>query len=161
MRAPASGGATEEELPDMLIGSAEHDMSFALEAKRVGEGRAYITREETAALVQFAVDFGAFPVVSGRWDGDTTHYITPVDPAPRTKSGNISLSHDNCAAGDAVPHTDLPDIVEHFLPFGTCPSCGGESKPPFDAPTAVAHRLGYTSLCERCASSKREKWDVG
>ena len=76
MRAPASGSATDRELPDVLAGrtdrcssrsneqGAESDtdsepLFYAIEAKSSSGNPIYLTGEEVEALVYFARNFGA------------------------------------------------------------------------------------------------------
>lgn len=79
MRAPASGGATDRELPDVLAGDGS--VFYAIEAKASGGRPIYLTNEEIEALRYFSSKFGAWPRVGVRFDakhGDP-HYGNPGD----------------------------------------------------------------------------------
>lgn len=66
MRAPASGAATERELPDVLAGDGED--FYAVEAKSSGGDPIYIDGEEIEALYKFANAFGAKARIGVRFD---------------------------------------------------------------------------------------------
>lgn len=76
MRAPASGSATDRELPDVLAGDGA--VFYAIEAKVSGGPPIYIAREEIEALQYFAEKFGAWPRVGVRFDAEhgDPHYGT-------------------------------------------------------------------------------------
>jgi len=59
LRAPASGSATERELPDVLAGDGTH--TYAIEAKASGGDPIYLDEAEVEALQHFADAFGAKP----------------------------------------------------------------------------------------------------
>ncbi|WP_412781570.1 Holliday junction resolvase Hjc, partial [Aeromonas diversa] len=64
MRAPASGGATQRELPDVLAGNSE--VFYAIEAKSSSGKPIYLSGEEIEALVYFSRNFGARPKIGVR-----------------------------------------------------------------------------------------------
>ena len=66
MRAPASGSATERELPDVLAGDGEQ--FYAIEAKSSSGDPIYLTAEEIEGLQFFAEKFGAQAKVAARFD---------------------------------------------------------------------------------------------
>jgi len=66
MRAPASGSATERELPDVLTGDGE--TFYAIEAKSSAGDPIYLDGAEIEALLFFARNFGAKPRVAARFD---------------------------------------------------------------------------------------------
>jgi len=66
MRAPASGSATERELPDVLAGNGER--FYAIEVKASGGDPIYLDREEVLDLQFFASSFGAEARIAARWD---------------------------------------------------------------------------------------------
>lgn len=66
MRAPASGSATERELPDVLAGDGQN--FYAIEAKASSGDPIYLDEEEVNALAYFAVNFGAVPLIAARFD---------------------------------------------------------------------------------------------
>lgn len=86
LRAPASGSATERELPDVLAGNG--DNFYAMEAKASSDDRFYIDKDEVEALRFFARSFGADAKLAVKFNvehGDpaygedwTGHYL--IDP---------------------------------------------------------------------------------
>ena len=77
MRAPASGSATERELPDVLAGDG--DVFYAVEAKSSAGDPIYLTGEEVEALVYFARNFGAKPRIGVRFDREDWYFFHPAD----------------------------------------------------------------------------------
>lgn len=77
MRAPASGSATERELPDVLAGNG--DVFYAIEAKASNGDPIYLTHDEVAALVFFALNFGAKPRIGVRFDRKDWAFYEPRD----------------------------------------------------------------------------------
>lgn len=84
MRAPASGSATERELPDTLAGY--HGTLVAIEAKASSGDPIYLDAEEVEALVYFAVNFGAQAKIGVRFDYDDWWFLDPWE-CHCTKSG--------------------------------------------------------------------------
>ena len=66
MRAPASGAATERELPDVLAGDG--NQFIAIEAKSSGGDPIYIEGREVDELKYFADSFGAIPLIGVKFD---------------------------------------------------------------------------------------------
>ncbi|AGN01719.1 Holliday junction-type resolvase [Salinarchaeum sp. Harcht-Bsk1] len=85
MRAPASGSATERELPDVLAGDGE--AFYAIEAKSSAGDPIYLTAEEVEALIYFAQNFGARPRVAARFDREDWYFFHP-DELHSTASAN-------------------------------------------------------------------------
>jgi Holliday junction resolvase len=77
MRAPASGSATERELPDVLAGNGT--VFYAIEAKSSAEAPIYLTSEEVEALVYFSRNFGAKPRIGVRFDREDWYFFHPDD----------------------------------------------------------------------------------
>jgi Holliday junction resolvase len=77
MRAPASGSATDRELPDVLAGN-DGDF-YAIEAKSSAGNPIYLTGEEVEALVYFAQNFGAKPRIGVRFDREAWYFFHPGD----------------------------------------------------------------------------------
>jgi Holliday junction resolvase len=77
MRAPASGAATERELPDVLAGDG--DVFYAVEAKSSSGDPIYLTGEEVEALVYFSRNFGAKPRIGVRFDREDWYFFHPSD----------------------------------------------------------------------------------
>lgn len=77
MRAPASGAATERELPDVLAGDGE--TFYAIEAKSSAGDPIYLTGEEVEALLFFARNFGAKARIAVRFDREDWYFFHPGD----------------------------------------------------------------------------------
>lgn len=114
MRAPASGSATERELPDVLAG--DDGTFYAIEGKASSGDPIYLTEEEVEALKFFAKNFGATPLVGARWDeerGDPSWgedwpgwYFHHPENLHRTESGRYRVKkEDSLARG--MPVTEL------------------------------------------------------
>jgi Holliday junction resolvase len=88
MRAPASGSATERELPDVLAGNG--DLFYAIEAKSSSGDPIYLTGEEVEALVYFSRNFGASPKIGVRFDREDWYFFHPAD-VHQTDGGNYRV----------------------------------------------------------------------
>lgn len=104
MRAPASGSATERELPDVLAGNGEQ--FYAIEVKSSAGDPIYLTGEEVAALVYFAQNFGAKPRIGVRFDREDWYFFHPGD-LYQTSGGNYRVKKE-VAIADGV---DFPEFV--------------------------------------------------
>jgi len=106
MRAPASGSATERELPDVLSGDGE--TFYAIEAKSSAGDPIYLTGEEVEALLFFARNFGAKPRIAVRFDREDWYFFHPAD-LHTTDGGNYRVKKDT-ALSDG---TDFDEFVGH------------------------------------------------
>ena len=104
MRAPASGSATERELPDVLAGDGE--TFYAIEAKSSAGNPIYLSGEEVEALVYFSRNFGAKPRVGVRFDREDWSFFHPGD-LHRTDGGNYRVKKETAIAEG----TDFPEFV--------------------------------------------------
>jgi Holliday junction resolvase len=95
MRAPASGSATERELPDVLAGNG--DVFYAIEAKASSGRPIYLTGEEVEALVYFARNFGAKPRIAVRFDREDWYFFHPAD-LHITDGGNYRVKKETALA---------------------------------------------------------------
>ena len=75
MRAPASGSATQRELPDVLAGNGE--AFYAIEAKASAGNPIYLTGEEVEALIYFSRNFGAKARIGVRFDREEWYFFHP------------------------------------------------------------------------------------
>ncbi|WP_302083414.1 Holliday junction resolvase Hjc [Salinibaculum rarum] len=118
MRAPASGSATERELPDILAGDSGN--FYAIEAKSSGGDPIYIDEEEVKDLLFFAENFGAEPRIGVRFDhesGDPGYgndnvsgwYFFHPDELYETNSGNKRVKKET-ALDDGTPYENLVDF---------------------------------------------------
>ncbi|WP_265109307.1 Holliday junction resolvase Hjc [Halosolutus halophilus] len=104
MRAPASGSATDRELPDVLAGDGEH--FYAIEAKSSAGDPIYLTGEEVEALTYFARNFGAKPRIGVRFDREDWYFFHPAD-LHVTDGGNYRVKKETAIAEG----TDFPEFV--------------------------------------------------
>jgi Holliday junction resolvase len=104
MRAPASGSATERELPDVLAGNG--DVFYAIEAKSSSGKPIYLTGEEVEALIYFARNFGAKARIAVRFDREDWYFFHPGD-LHVTDGGNYRVKKETALA-DGV---DLDELV--------------------------------------------------
>jgi len=88
MRAPASGSATQRELPDVLAGDGT--AFYAVEAKSSSGDPIYLDGEEVEALVYFSRNFGARPKVGARFDREDWYFFHPHD-LHQTDGGNYRV----------------------------------------------------------------------
>ncbi|PSP79294.1 nucleoid-structuring protein H-NS [Halobacteriales archaeon QS_4_69_225] len=95
MRAPASGSATERELPDVLAGDGE--TFYAVEAKSSAGDPIYLSGDEIEALVYFARNFGAKPRVAVRFDREDWYFFHPGD-LYTTDGGNYRVKKETALA---------------------------------------------------------------
>ena len=102
MRAPASGGATDRDLPDLLVGrpadaAAKRSLpeALAIELKTTSSTTAYLDDAEITALERFAHDFGAtaYLAVKFKRAGGTRsgYWLVPTTATRRTDSGRHGL----------------------------------------------------------------------
>ncbi|MFB6160887.1 MAG: Holliday junction resolvase Hjc [Haloferacaceae archaeon] len=77
MRAPASGSATDRDLPDVLAGDGER--FYAIEAKSSAGDPIYLDGEEVESLVYFAQNFGANARIAVRFDREDWYFFHPGD----------------------------------------------------------------------------------
>ncbi len=104
MRAPASGSATERELPDVLAGDSE--VFYAIEAKSSSGDPIYLTGEEVEALIYFARNFGAKPRIGARFDREDWYFFHPGD-LHHTDGGNYRVKKETALAEG----TDFDEFV--------------------------------------------------
>lgn len=95
MRAPASGSATERELPDVLAGDG--DRFYAIEAKSSSGRPIYLSGEEVEALIYFAQNFGAKSRIAVRFDREDWYFFHPGD-LHVTDGGNYRVKKETALA---------------------------------------------------------------
>jgi Holliday junction resolvase len=106
MRAPASGSATERELPDVLTGDGE--VFYAIEVKSSAGPPIYLDGAEIEALLFFARNFGAKPRVGVRFDREEWFFFHPGD-LHVTDGGNYRVKQETALAEG----TDFAEFVGH------------------------------------------------
>jgi len=106
MRAPASGSATERDLPDVLAGDG--DRFYAIEAKSSAGDPIYLSGEEVEALIYFARNFGAKARIAVRFDREDWYFFHPGD-LHVTDGGNYRVKKGTALAEG----TDLDELVGH------------------------------------------------
>jgi Holliday junction resolvase len=95
MRAPASGSATERELPDVLAGNGE--VFYAIEAKSSAGDPIYLQGEEVENLIYFAQNFGAKARIGVRFDREDWYFFHPGD-LHVTDGGNYRVKKETALA---------------------------------------------------------------
>lgn len=106
MRAPASGSATERDLPDVLAGDG--DRFFAIEAKSSAGDPIYLSGEEVESLIYFARNFGAKARIAVRFDREDWYFFHPGD-LHVTDGGNYRVKKETALADGE----DLAELVGH------------------------------------------------
>ena len=96
VRSPASGSATERELPDAFY-SKPDTRAVALELKSKDGTRAYYQEREVVALEAFAHAFDSEPRLFARWKGDTAFYGHRPEECHTTPEGNYRVDRDQPA----------------------------------------------------------------
>ena len=95
MRAPASGSATERELPDILVGNGER--FYAIEAKSSNGNPIYLDDQEVKGLIYFATNFGADSRIGVRFDHEDWAFFHP-DDLYTTDGGNYRVKKETAIA---------------------------------------------------------------
>jgi Holliday junction resolvase len=103
MRAPASGSATDRDLPDVLAGDGE--TFYAIEAKSSAGDPIYLTGEEVESLIFFAQNFGARARIGVRFDQADWYFFHPGD-LYTTDGGNYRVKRETALA-DGVDFDEL------------------------------------------------------
>ena len=106
MRAPASGSATERDLPDVLAGDG--DRFYAIEAKSSAGDPIYLSGEEVESLIYFARNFGAKARIAVRFDREDWYFFHPGD-CHVTDGGNYRVKKETALAEGM----DLDELVGH------------------------------------------------
>jgi len=91
MRAPASGGATKNPLPDVVAGNGK--LYLAIEVKTTTKDKIYIDSEKIERLLEFSDIFGAEPYIGIKFKYKKWLFVGPKDLF-KTKSGNYRLDMD-------------------------------------------------------------------
>ncbi len=102
IRAPASGGGTDRDLPDVLAGRAHPDTqrneTWAIEVKTTHAHNCYVTESEDIALNKFAVGFGgATPLFAVKFSSRGQRrriWLLDPDDCPITDDGHRALNKD-------------------------------------------------------------------
>jgi len=93
MRAPSSGGGTSRDLPDLFWADSE-STPIAAEMKATSQNVAYFSQEESTALKQFSMAFGANARFVSRFAQDTSYYVHAIADGRYTDSGQIAIDRD-------------------------------------------------------------------
>ena len=104
LRCPASGGATDRELPDILAGLAFEGPSkdfpisraLAIELKSGKSTTLYVDRDEVKSLRSFAESFGATPLLGARFTTQASstdiYLVSPEDARMTPKAYGLPIS---------------------------------------------------------------------
>jgi Holliday junction resolvase len=91
MRAPASGGATKNPLPDVLAGNG--NLYLAIEVKSSSKERIYIKSDKISDLCEFSDIFGAEPFIGAKFKRESWRFVRPQDLII-TKQNNYKVDKD-------------------------------------------------------------------
>ncbi|GAB4308816.1 MAG: Holliday junction resolvase Hjc [Methanobacteriaceae archaeon] len=91
MRAPASGGATKNPLPDVLAGNGE--IYLAIEVKSTSRDKIYIDSQKINGLCEFSDIFGAKPYIGIKFRYKKWLFLSPED-LEVTRNDNYRLDMD-------------------------------------------------------------------
>ncbi len=75
MRAPASGASTPMPRPDLIVGSRDRGLQFAIEVKTTRRDVLYIPGASIAQLLEFSQRFGCQPIVALKFKGQKPPWI--------------------------------------------------------------------------------------
>lgn len=120
VRVPASGGGTDRDLPDVLVGGP--GVTLAAEVKSSSGGHIYVHKEEIDALQRFGEEFGAHIGLIVKFDteyGDPAYgedrpgfYLLHPDNCPRTDAGSARVTKTYAQTeGTPVGHEELERLV--------------------------------------------------
>lgn len=112
MRAPASGSATDRELPDVLAGNGER--FYAIEAKSSKGDPIYLDGEEVNALTYFAENFGATPRIGVRFDNEAWAFFDPEN-LYETPGGNFRVKKETSLASGEDIHELAGESIQSRL----------------------------------------------
>lgn len=120
IRAPASGSATQRDLPDVICSRPTNALGFdnnplaatyAMEVKASGGDPIYVDQAEVAALRRFASSWGATPLVCAKFDLVWGHpdrgtdrsgiYVLPIGDCHHTDGGNVRVKRET-AVGEGT-----------------------------------------------------------
>jgi len=125
MRAPASGSATDRDLPDVLAGDG--DRFYAIEAKSSAGDPIYLDGTEVESLVYFARNFGANARIGVRFDEADWFFFHP-DDLHRTDGGNYRVKRETALADGE----DLHALAGHSSQARLDDPDGRDSRGPDD-----------------------------
>jgi Holliday junction resolvase len=108
MRAPASGGGTDRDMPDVLASQAG-ERPLAIELKSTHSKNAYVEDHEDVALARFCENFGAEPALGYLFKQPGKRrqiWLCRPDDCRLTDSGHRALTREN--ASDRAHTVVLP-----------------------------------------------------
>lgn len=111
MKSPASGSATDRELPDLIAGTGTARIAAEVKTANPDNGNIYIDAEKIDDLYLFARAFDMAAVVFVRWDNDTTWYWAEPSDIPVTDTGNYRVDPTSCTEDWRVLG-DLRSVME-------------------------------------------------
>lgn len=107
MRAPASGSATDRDLPDVLAGNS--GKFLLVELKSSGGDPIYIPEAEVRALQRFARAFGGQAKIGCRWSSrslqDSTFYFSSPERLYRTDAGSYRAKYEDMGTWTPLEQT--------------------------------------------------------
>lgn len=92
MRAPSSGSATNNPLPDVIAGNSKKYL--AIEVKSTSLERIYINKEQIDALEEFSRIFGAQPIIGAKFNYTKWRFLKPKElQITRNNNYRIDKNH--------------------------------------------------------------------
>jgi Holliday junction resolvase len=149
MRAPASGSATERDLPDVLAGDGGD--FFAIEAKSSSGDPVYIDEEEVTSLRFFAENFGAEARIGVRFDHEDWYFFKPGE-VYRTDGGNYRIKRETAVA-DGVDFEEFTGGTEKR----TLAEITGSDRSPNSSDTEIQDILEQVESGDLSTSDAAEK----
>jgi len=111
MKAPASGSATDRELPDVVAGNQQAQIAAEVKTADPSHGNIYVAPEKADDLYVFAKAFNMVALFLVRWDHDMTWYWAEPSDVPVTPSGRYRLDPAVCHR-DWWTLADLDEILQ-------------------------------------------------
>jgi len=103
LRAPTSGGCTQRELPDVIVG--KHGDIYCFEVKRCGGDYLYLDSEELEELKVFSDAFGAEYYIAVRFDYESSWYFFNEESMHKTEGGQYRVKKEKSNKGETI--TDI------------------------------------------------------
>jgi Holliday junction resolvase len=91
-RAAASGSATTNELPDVILGKG--GIGFAAEEKTTSRDQIYVDKDKIRQLIRYSNGFGMHAVAIGRFKGERAWYFYSLEELERTSKNYIGRKGD-------------------------------------------------------------------
>lgn len=108
IRAPASGSATADDLPDVAAGDG--NVSVAIEAKSSSGDPIYVGKDEVSALNNFAAAFRAHALIGVRFDRREWWFFPPEELHDAGQT--LRVKESALGAGPGIPLEHLHEVED-------------------------------------------------